>query len=616
MRVTSIDSTLKMINLASDTVITSTSSSAKTFVSENLTSDEYTDPVKIGTCELNRFILDGTFQHQIGEAFSSTYITFLSTNQSDDDCIFVSDTYINVAFTKDGTGAIYPQNLIGLSIDFGYFPPSSINIAYTLNSGVIITRDFDVTVDSGEQFFKFISNQCNSIKITYLKSKFPKEFAYMQHITFGRILNFNGETIKSCNVHEESNLISSKLVPSTCEMDFYILEPEWNELQDELFKNQNLSLYCTYTDEYQENETRQFLGDYYLDYWERKDDNITSFKFVSFMGVVDKIIRSSGRAYLVSFNNISTVTTVGVALRSIFSVLKQKVYIDPQIENLQLKGYSPSTSYKESIQRIAFAAGAQIIENSGGEQDIRGGVVKIARYNPNVIFRIPETRVFEGIKDIKNEIVTGLDITYYDYSVPPLGSSIETIYEGNLGIGNNQYIYFPKPVARFEMTTIPSGITYTVIDGVQQKFQTYAIVNVTSAGHYVLQGVFYTENASIKSVTFDEFSGYQPNILKIEGNQYISSSNVDSLVEYWGNYYKIYGLAQEFEFLSVGETTGNFAMFRGSPDNFNTGCIISQDIDVANGFTSKCKTIAVNKIEEKAPFMGQSLYGGSRFGLV
>jgi len=613
MRVTKIDSTLKMINLAYDAVITATSSSAKVFVASNLTDDEYTSPVKIGTCELNRFILDGTFQHQNGEALSSSYINFLSTNQSDDDCIFVSDTYINVAFTKKSTGAVYPQNLIGLSIDFGYFPPASINIAYTLSSSVVITKDFDVTVDSGEQFFKFISNQCTSIKITYKTSKFPKEYAYMQHITFGRILSFNDETVKACNVHEENNLISAKVVPSTCEMDFYIIESEWNELQDELFKNQKLQLYCKYTDDDEEYETRQFLGNYYLDYWERKDDNITSFKFVSFMGVADKRVRNRGRAYLVSL------TTVGTALRNIFSYLGQEpadFYIDPEIENLQLKGYSPRTSYKEAIQRIAFSAGAQIIDNSGGELDIRGGVVKIARYNPNVIFRIPETRVFEGIKDIKNEIVTGLDITYYDYSVPPLGSSIETIYEGNLGIGNNQYIYFPKPVARFEMTTIPSGITYTVIDGVQQKFQTYAIVNVTSAGHYVLQGVFYTENASIKSVTFDEFSGYQPNILKIEGNQYISSSNVDSLVEYWGNYYKIYGLAQEFEFLSVGEMTGNFAMFRGSPDNFNTGCIISQDIDVANGFTSKCKTIAVNKIEEKAPFMGQSLYGGSRFGLV
>ena len=112
------------------------------------------------------------------------------------------------------------------------------------------------------------------------------------------------------------------------------------------------------------------------------------------------------------------------------------------------------------------------------------------------------------------------------------------------------------------MSTIPSGIDYVWISGVAQTFPTYAMVNVTSAGHYVLQGDFYTENTSIKSVTFDEFSGYQPNILKIEGNQYISSSNVDSLAEYWGNYYKIYGLAQEFEFLSVGEMTGNFAMFR------------------------------------------------------
>lgn len=610
MRITSIDSTLKMINLAYDTVITATSSSAKVFVASNLTDDEYTSPVKVGTFELNRFILDGTFQHQNGEALSSSYINFLSSNQSNDDCVFDTDTYINIAFTKEST--VYPQNLIGLTIDFGYFPPASINITYTLNSGTVITKDFDVTVDSGEQFFKLISNQCNSIKITYLKSKFPKEFAYMQHITFGRILSFNDETVKACNVHEENNLISAKVVPSTCEMDFYIIESEWNELQDEIFKNQKLQLYCKYTDDDEEYETRQFLGNYYLDYWERKDDNITSFKFVSFMGVVDKRVPNTGRAYLVSFGNVSTVTTVGTALKNIFSYLGQKpadFYIDPEIENLQLKGYSPRTSYKEAIQRIAFSAGAQIIDNSGGELDIRGGVVKIARYNPNVIFRIPETRVFEGIKDIKNEIVTGLEITYYNY-LPSKSTYLEDsekIFEGYLNIGI-QHIYFTKPV--YLVDSFPSGVTPVLTR------PTYAKINVATSGYYTFTGHYFIEVSSIKSVTFDEFSGYQPNILKIDGNQYINSSNVDSLAEYWSNYYKKYGLAQEFEFLSVGETTGNFAMFRGSPDNFNTGCVISQDIDVANGFVSKCKTIAVNKIEEKAPFMGQSLYGGSRFGLI
>lgn len=611
MRVTKIDSTLKMINLAYDAVTTATSSSAKVFIASNLTDDEYTAPVKVGTFELNRFILDGTFQHQNGEALSSSYINFLSSNQSDDDCTFGTDTYINIAFTKKSTGAVYPQNLIGLSIDFGYYPPAKINIEYTLNSSTVITKDFDVTVDSGEQFFKFISNQCNSIKITYLKSKFPKEFAYMQHITFGRILSFNDETVKACNVHEENNLISAKVVPSTCEMDFYIVESEWNELQDELFKNQKLQLYCKYTDDDEEYETRQFLGNYYLDYWERKDDNITSFKFVSFMGVADKRVQDTGRAYLVSFHD-STVTTVGTVLKNIFSYLGQEpadFYIDPEIENLQLKGYSPRTSYKEAIQRIAFSAGAQIIDNSGGELDIRGGVVKIARYNPDVISVIPETRVFEGVKDIKNEIVTGLEITYYNYlpSKSTFLADSEKIFEGYLSVGS-QTVYFTKPVYCFD--AFPSGVAPVSIR------PTYAKINVATAGYYTFTGHFFIEMSSIKSVTFSEFSGYQPNILKIEGNQYINSSNVDSLAEYWSNYYKIYGLAQEFEFLSVGETTGNFAMFRGSPDHFNTGCIISQDIDVANGFTSKCKTIAVNKIEEKAPFMGQSLYGGSRFGLI
>ena len=150
MRVTKIDSTLKMINLAYDAVKTATSSSAKVFIPENLINDMYTSPMKI--FELNRFILDGTFQHQNGEALSSSYITFLSSTQSGDDCIFGTDTYINIAFTNSA-GAVYPQSLIGLSINFGYYPPAKINIEYTLNSSVVITKDFDVTVDSGEQFF-------------------------------------------------------------------------------------------------------------------------------------------------------------------------------------------------------------------------------------------------------------------------------------------------------------------------------------------------------------------------------------------------------------------------------------------------------------------------------
>ena len=55
-------------------------------------------------------------------------------------------------------------------------------------------------------------------------------------------------------------------------------------------KIKKLELYCKYTDDDEEYETRQFLGNYYLDYWERKDDNITSFKFISYLGALDKII--------------------------------------------------------------------------------------------------------------------------------------------------------------------------------------------------------------------------------------------------------------------------------------------------------------------------------------
>ena len=594
MRITQAELRLDLINTSRGTT-TDVTVQGEQELNDIILDELYTSSIKVGTFEHNIFILDGTFQHLSSGIISNSLINFLSESVSSSTCEFASEVSVATEFLNSMVieTPVYPQNIVGITIDFGYFRPEQIEITYTLGNSSLLARTFDVTSDV--QFFSMTNDNVIQVKIKIIKTRFPYQYAYMQNIRFGRILYLTDEYIKECHMHEEVDLISKKVVPSTFEFDVFVSDTDWELLQKELFKDQKLYAKIKYKNDSDTDFTDYVVGIFYLDHWERKEDKISSLSLVSALGILDKVMFES---------EIYAGTTLHPSRTLEFIVAEILQYegiandINDSLKTSTIKGIIPTCTKKEALQRLAFSVGAVVEDN-------RDGKIKIYKPSSETVVQIEESRVIDELKDIKNEVVTGFDVTYHTLYEKPIESpTYDVLFSGNLPAGTTN-IVTTKPIEFIETDwTITSEHAYSFN------------VTVDTAGKYEIFGLFYETAEHIKQVRFSGMDGYPPNILKVEGNQLINDDNVTSLSNTWTDYYLNYRLSQEFPIIFKDEVTDSFIFYRGNPDYFNTGYLISQDIDLSGGLISKCKTIAVVKIPEKSEFMGQSMYGGSRFGLI
>lgn len=595
MRITQVNLQLDLINTSrgTSTQITGTGTQR---LDDTILNELYGYPIKIGTFEHNIFILDGTFQHLYDGQIYNSQINFLSSAISSGTCGFTSEVSATTEFFNSMVSGtpVYPQNIVGITIDFGYFRPEQIEITYTLADSTLLVKTYDVT--SEQQFFSLSDDDVIKIKVKTIKTRFPGQYAYMQNIKFGRILYFNDEDIQECHMHEEVDLISKKVVPSTFEFDVFVDDIDWELLQKELFKDQNLYAKVKYKNDYDTDFTEYTIGIFYLDHWERKEDKISSLSLVSALGVLDKVLYQSEIFAGTSLHPTRTLEFIVTEILK-YEGISHIIY-DETLGSSTIKGIIPTCTKKEALQRLAFSVGAVIEDN-------RDGVIKIYKPSSETVVQIEESRVIDELKDIKNEMVTGLDVTYYTlYEKSIISENYDVLFSGTLPVGSTT-IVTTKPIQFIE-----SGWNITSQQG--NSF----VVTVDSAGTYKIYGLFYESAENVKQVRFSGMEGYSQNILKVDGNQLINADNVTSLSTIWTNYYLNYRLSQEFPIIFKNEVTDSYIFYRGNPNYFNEGYLVSQDIDLSGGLISKCKTMAVIKIPEKSEFMGQSMYCGSRFGLI
>lgn len=594
MRITQAELRLDLINTSRGTT-TDVTGQGEQELNDIILDELYTSSIKVGTFEHNIFILDGTFQHLSGGIISNSLINFLSESVSSSTCEFASEVSVATEFFNSMAvdTPVYPQNIVGITIDFGYFRPEQIEIIYTLSNSSLLTRTFDVT--SGVQFFSMPNDNVIQVKIKIIKTRFPYQYAYIQNIRFGRILYLTDEYIKECHMHEEVDLISKKVVPSTFGFDVFVSDTDWELLQKELFKNQRLYAKIKYRNDSDTDFTDYVVGIFYLDHWERKEDKISSLSLVSALGILDKVMFESE---IYAGTPLHPSRTLEFIVSGILQYEGIANDIDDSLKTSTIKGIIPTCTKKEALQRLAFSVGAVIEDN-------RDGVIKIYKPSSETVAQIEESRVIDELKDIKNEVVTGLDITYYTlYEKPITSEQYDVLFSGYLPAGSTTIV-----------TTKPIQFIESDWEITSQQGNSF-VVTVDSAGTYKIYGLFYESSENVKQVRFSGMEGYSQNVLKVEGNQLINADNVTSLSNIWTDYYLNYRLSQEFPIIFKDEVTDSFIFYRGNPDYFNTGYLISQDIDLSGGLISKCKTIAVVKIPEKSEFMGQGMYSGSRFGLI
>lgn len=549
-------------------------------IGTNYTKDNYDDFM---TLEHNINILDGSLNH-----FKNDFTTgYFSTNLSSDAC--VSNNTINIDFSKCSSA---PFNIPGLDLNFGtnnYM--SEVSISYTESNGSITSQTFY----PNKKDFKAIlaGYNVNKIKIELKHTRFPRMFSRLHHIDYGFLYVWESTDVISCNVTEEISPISNVLPINIADVTLYSPDNEFNMLNPKgiynfLDKGHQIKIKGIY------NDNMIDIGTFYIDTWEGTKPYELSLHLISIIGVLEQYQSYLSGLYTYKLSEL---------IQSIFSTVKQKFEytISDELKDIELKKiYLEKGTVRSILQQILFTVNACADET-------RDGILKISRIQFSVITTLSPSEVIDTVNVSKIEQVTGIDITGYDYSIPEElyldNLQWENLYEGRL-FANIPILFnlkAPGLSARYKLQSEDSYSPIRISIGGRTKFA----IQADSTNYYSIQVSYYLENKSLYQKRVKDLNPNIPdNILKVENNKLINSSNIEEFSNRLIDYYSINQLKIEGECFYDGTIkTGSVASIYTDYENYCQGFIVKQSIDLSGGFISKITMLGTHSNIKEYQYM-------------
>lgn len=412
-------------------------------------------------------------------------------------------------------------------------------------------------------------------------------------------ITFDEETINKCNIHEEIDLISDKLVPKTCEFSIFILDDDWKILEPKLQKSQKIKVTVKLVDSIFGLDTTKTMGIFYIDSWNREMNNISTVKAVGFMAKLSEM-NAAGSVLYVPPTSVGTHRTVAEWAESFFDVTDTDYVLDSNLADLYLVGTLPHSSRKDYLRYVAFSIGAVVEED-------RDGVFQIYPIEKNVAYEVEEDRMIPPVKESKINPIRTLRIDNYSYlAKDSLLGTEEVVFKGHLNVGEN-IVYYEKPVCDHSQT-LPSGVT------VISERMWWSKYNVSTAGDYELKG--WTYNELINPANYQDPTSTNESSISIGGNRLITSYNSETLSQSLFDFYNFFTNTLEFKYISNGEEVGFFGSFQVDRKRYALGTIVSQDIDVSGGLIVSAKALISEFKDVFNNYTGQSYYTGESIGLI
>lgn len=530
-----------------------------------------TYPVNINTTELNRFVLDGTFN-----APDTLKVPFWSIAKSEADCTFLNTPNLTIEFSKAHTS-------VGITLKFLEDYPSKILVSWYSDQDRNVKIESKYFYPNSTEYvcFKQVENY-KSIKIEFLKTRQPRQFAKMTFMLYGEIRTWADDDVMRATVSEEIDSTSSTLPINTAELtlvdqndDFNIQNTEglWKSLQadQKIILNENV------------NGNVLDVGTFYIDTWESKDNSIT-LSLVDTLGLIDKT-KFMGGMY--------TDIKAGDLINSIMlSANIEDFEIAADLAEITLSGYLPIMSHREALQQIAFAIGAVV-------DSTKGSTIRVYTPDKNIDSYILLDRKFSGKTSITlDEYVSGVSITCSKFK--QLTETSE-IYNGYLSAGTHK-IEFTEPYTALTCeggSIVSSGANFALI--------------ASTGGDVALSGIGYeqTEYTVLKNVNVIDV-GQVENVKSFSG---LTIYNQSKLLDVAEQLLKWYALRQKvsLEYICEKERVGEWVGIQDSlnQNSYSITRINSQTIDLCGGFlaTAECRGYAT--IVSSYYYMGNELPMGT-----
>jgi hypothetical protein len=525
---------------------------------DNVASNPY------ATYEPNFWLLSGNYKI-LPVSTTSVHVGFMSLEQSGSDSLFLVAPVLTVTFT-------IPHTSDGLTLRFstgtGDYCSSLVVDFYDGADQLISNTEYhptetEFTISETVEGFQ-------KIVITFLETSVPYRYLRLIGIDFGQLLRFEGSTIKSASIIEEVDVLSTELRVNTFNLRLYSEDADFSIMNPTgyyaaLKARQPLAVYELV------DTTPYFMGQFYLNDWKNPTESEIEFDCVDLVGVLNDIDYRGG-----------IYTGSGITVQTLLANMLEAIYIpydlDADLYDIMVIGWIPYTSYREALQQIAYAIGAQVDTSRSWGIKIYSTKIADDEIISGTITRAQKAQ--NGQSVTLKKIVTGVAITSHDYVE---STEEKELYNGTLAVGDYE-IKFSEPMHDLGI----SGGTIT------SSGANYAIINVSSPGVVVLTGEAYIDTKKVIPINTTGLSTtIRANIWQVNDATLVHSGNVDKVAQRTYDYsqqrYK-----QEVRLFAPMEQTGDVVDVETLSNRKIKGVIERMDIDLTGGYVVKTSIVGVD----------------------
>ncbi len=303
------------------------------FANLSLIKDNVSAPL-YGTLEHNFFVLDGSRQEFPDQPKGLVYFSRL---QSDENGNFREEQSITIRFTDFHTS-------VGITLTFSETYPVELEVYwYGLDGGLKAKRKF--YPDSLVYFCENQVEEYGKIRIVFLKA-LPWHHVKLQYIKYGTSIKWDGGTLKSGKVINDTDPVSDKIATDTLTFDFVDELDNFNlgnprGIHKTFQRKQDMEAYEIVDGK------KITIGTFFLDSYSTAK-NICKMKAVDLKGMLDSTDFMDGRMY--------NGDPAGSVIEEIMAAAGITNYtVDPETAATPLYGTLSIQTCKKALREVLFA---------------------------------------------------------------------------------------------------------------------------------------------------------------------------------------------------------------------------------------------------------------------
>lgn len=571
--------TIRQIEENIQSGITWASSPNKSFGNLRLLNVSDKESPDFATLELNEYELNGQFGKEIEN------IAFMSDSLSDDECFFdnvwVEGTFQNVS------------DVYVTSIEFGDNYPKKISIEKYSNNELIDTEIID-NIDSKTIFSKKPIIGSNKIKINFLESWAPYQYAHLQSWIIGGDIIFIGDDISELTLNENTDPISNRLEIDTAHITILDKYDNFNLLTDsQINKFVSIGAEVQISVNIVDGDIERdiFLGKYYIKEMKFDVNHSMILECETFLGLMDKVMFPGLSNIIFAYNTPIEQCNLKLMIDRVFqsafnylgvprSEWSNFYEIVDDLSNVRVYGYIPVMTCREALRHLAFVHNLTISDN-------RNKKILIKKYNSNFDLtsnissdKITSEPLFEENKKISNATTT-----MNRYFLSNETKQILEIEKFSIDAPDDYEVSTPFKYEYYEATDIRGGqIT------VDFFYTTNVIVlNGNYINMFILKiyGKEYSNDSMKYTKHFDVEDGKS---ITISDSKLITSSNATEVINNFVNFSKNNYIKLKIEYINTNEETGKYFKLDLLKNTF-VGYLVYQSLDVAHGMIANAEFI-------------------------